>query len=80
MSAPFIPCFQAEDKFGKTTEPISTDGNVSIKFIYKDAIIYYSKREYQREEVAPIEFKQGILVTVLNGGFKKIPQIHQMRF
>ncbi len=76
MSAPFISCFQAEDKFGKTTEPISTDGSVSIKFIYKDAIIDYSKREYQREEVASIEFKQGILVTVLNGGFKKIPQIH----
>ena len=76
MATPFIPCFQADDKFGKTTNPISTDGSVSIKFIYKDAIIDYSKREYQREDVAPLEFKQGILVTVLNGGFKKIPQIH----
>ena len=75
MATPFIPCFQADDKFGKTTNPISTDGSVSIKFIYKDAIIDYSKREYQREDVAPLEFKQGILVTVLNGGFKKIPQI-----
>ena len=76
MSAAFISCFQAEDKFGKTTEPISTDGSVSIKFIYKDAIIDYSKREYQREQVADLEFKQGILVTVLDGGHKKIPQIH----
>ena len=76
MSAPFISCFQAKDKFGKTTKPISTNGSVSIKFIYKDAIIDYSKREYQREEVADLEFKQGILVTVLNGEHKKIPQIH----
>ena len=76
MSTPFISCFQADDKFGKTTKNISTIGSVSIKFIYKDAIIDYSNREYQREEVAPLDFKQGILVTVLNGEHKKITQIH----
>jgi len=76
MLASFIPCYQAEDKFGKTTESISTDGKVSVKFIFTDADIDYSRREYQREQVADLDFKQGILVTVLNGGFRKIPQIH----
>ena len=75
MSAPFISCFQADDKFGKTTNPTSTDGRVSIKFIFQDAIIETGNREYQREEVAPLDFKQGILVTVLLGRYK-IPQIH----
>lgn len=75
MTAPFISCFQADDKFGKTTNPTSTDGRVSIKFIFKDAIIETGNREYQREEVAPLDFKQGILVTVLIGRYK-VPQIH----
>ena len=79
MSAPFISSvFQADDKFGKTTKPISTNGSVSIKFIYKDAIIDYSKeREYQREQVADLEFKQGILVTVLDGGHKKFTNTYK---
>ena len=76
MRAPLIHCFQAMNLLGKTKEPSSADGSVSIKFIYKDADIDFGKREYQREKVADLDFKQGILVTVLNGKFKKIPQIH----
>jgi hypothetical protein len=76
MTAPFIHCYQAMEKLGKTTESSSADGTVSVKFIYKEADINYGKREYQREVVADLDFKQGILRTVLDGQFRKIPQIH----
>ena len=33
-------------------------------------------RSYQREKVAPIEWKQQVMVTILEGGYKSIPEIH----
>ena len=71
-----ITCHQAGEIFGKAQDPICHDGSVTVKFIYKDADINTGKREYQREKVAPVEWKQAILVTVISKTFCKIPEIH----
>jgi len=68
--------FEVEEKLGKSDYPIFHNGFVSVKFIYKDADINYGKREYQREKVAKLEFKQGILVTILSKPFCGIPEVH----
>ena len=44
--------------------------------MYKDANINYGKREYQREKVADVDWKQQILVTILSKTFCKIPEVH----
>jgi len=66
MKAKFINCYEANEKLGQTTDSSYTDGSVSVKFIYKDADINYGKREYQREKVATVPWKQGILITILS--------------
>ena len=76
MKAKFINCYEANEKLGQTTDSSYTDGSVSVKFIYKDADINYGKREYQREKVATVPWKQGILITILSNSFRSIPEIH----
>ena len=71
-----IACHQADEIFGKAQDPICHDGSVTVKFIYKDADINTGKREYQREKVASVEWKQAILITVISKTFCKIPEIH----
>ena len=71
-----ISCFQADEKFGKTIDPTCHDGALTVKWLYKDANINYGKREYQREKVADVDWKQQILVTILSKTFCKIPEVH----
>ena len=66
-----ISCFQADEKFGKTIDPTCHDGALTVKWLYKDANINYGKREYQREKVADVDWKQQILVTILSKTFAK---------
>ena len=68
--------FEIEDKLGQVDHPIYHNGTVSVNFIYKSADIDYGKREYQRERVAKLPFKQGILETILKKPFCGIPEIH----
>ena len=68
----------AEENFVKTKQdPSVSDGIISINQMYKLLTNFeFSKREYQREKVATISFKQAIMETVLNGSFVRVPEIH----
>lgn len=78
MKRDFIECEIAEQCFGETDAPICTDGNVSIKWLKEKEgeTLETGAREYQREKVASLSFKQSLLVTILLKGYAKIPQIH----
>lgn len=78
MTENFIYCEIAEESFGKTNKPTSYDGDVSISYLTdsKTPKIETGAREYQREKVASLSFKQGIILTVILNSYKKIPEIH----
>jgi hypothetical protein len=65
--------------FGNTDEPMSHDGTVSVDWLHSAISkkeLDTSAREYQREKVASIRWKQNILRTVLVNVHARIPQIH----
>ena len=74
----YLQCEIAEMEFGKTTEATHHKGDVSVKWLSDNngTTLETGAREYQREKVSSEEFKQGILLTILLGGFKTIPTIH----
>lgn len=74
----FIYCEEAEDKFGKTKKSVSHNGDVSVDYLTSNTTpsIETGAREYQREKVAPLSWKQLIMLTVISNGYRKIPQIH----
>lgn len=74
----YLQCEIAEMGFGKTTEATHHKGDVSVKWLSDSngTTLETGAREYQREKVSSEEFKQGILLTILLGGFKTIPTIH----
>lgn len=78
MTENFIYCEIAEESFGQTNKPTSYDGDVSISYLTdsKTPKIETGAREYQREKVASLTFKQGIMLTVILNSYKKIPEIH----
>lgn len=64
---------------GKTDEATSHSGEVSVEWLHTAAAkkdLETGSREYQREKVAPLEWKQNILRTILSNRYAKIPQIH----
>jgi len=64
---------------GKEVDPISHNGETSVEWLISAAgsgILETGAREYQREKVAPLEWKQNVLRTVLFNTYAKIPQIH----
>lgn len=68
-----------KDHFGKTDEPISFDGNASVDWLHTTIAkkeLNTSSREYQREKVASVRWKQNIMRTVLVDVHARIPQIH----
>ena len=67
---------QAEDTFAKTSSPSVLDGSITINQMWKLLDFEFGKREYQREKVATLDFKQSIMQTVLIGEYAKIPEIH----
>tara|TARA_B100000287_G_C20623442_1_gene776828 strand:- start:54 stop:1706 length:1653 start_codon:yes stop_codon:yes gene_type:complete len=77
----FIRDEQVDNVFAKkeTDEPFSIVGSVTIKWLFdmvNQGILQTQKREYQREKVAPVEWCQGIIDTILFSGFAKVPQLH----
>jgi len=78
MTENFIYCEIAEQSFGSTNKPSSYDGDISISYLTdsKTPKVETGAREYQREKVAPLSFKQGIMLTVILNSYKKIPEIH----
>lgn len=78
MEEQFIYCEKAESVFGKTKKAKSHYGDVSVEYLTsnKTPKIDTQAREYQREKVAPLKWKQKIMLTVLSDAFLKIPQIH----
>ena len=74
----YLKCERAEEQFGQTQEPIAYDGNVSVKWL-KEAegiTLQTGVREYQREKVASLYWKQNVMKTTLSKGHAKIPQVH----
>jgi hypothetical protein len=78
MKKDFIQCEIAEQCFGETESPTSTNGDVTIKWLKEKEgeTLETGAREYQREKVATLDFKQSLLLTILLKGYAKIPQIH----
>jgi len=68
---------QAEEIFAKTKEPCVHDGIIiSVYSIYRLLDFIFDSREYQREKVASLSFKQDIMRTILITKFARIPEIH----
>lgn len=74
----FIYCEIAEQSFGKTKKTVSHNGDVSVDYLTSKSSpsIETGAREYQREKVAPLSWKQLIMLTVISNGYRKIPQLH----
>jgi hypothetical protein len=78
MEDKFIYCEEAENEFGKTKKSVSHNGDVSVDYLTSNTspTIVTGSREYQREKVAPLSWKQLIMLTVISNGYRKIPQVH----
>ena len=79
----FVTDEQVENVFSiknkKTDEQYSIPGCVNIQWLSDMAtkgILKTQQREYQREQVAPVEWCQGIIDTILFSKFAKVPQLH----
>lgn len=74
----FVMCEQAKDFFGQTKKANSYDGDVSVQYLTSptQAKIETGAREYQREKVASLSWKQKVMLTVISNGYRKVPQIH----
>ena len=65
--------------FGQTDEGTSHNGEAGVEWLHNSTQtkkLETGSREYQREKVAPVEWKQEILRTILTNTYAKIPQIH----
>jgi hypothetical protein len=78
MEENFIYCEIAEEKFGKTNKAVSHIGDISVDYLTNVRTPQFETgaREYQREKVASLNWKQMIMLTVIANGYRKIPQIH----
>jgi len=68
-----------QEYFGKTDEATAHGGEVSVEWLHTAAAkkdLETGSREYQREPVAKVEWKQNIMRTILSNLYAKIPQIH----
>ena len=67
------------DEHGLNIDAFSENGKVSIKWLRDASLteeLITGNRAYQREIVSSIPWRQKIMKTVLEGGYKKIPEIH----
>jgi len=78
----YIRCEIANDVFlNREGEllPMSTRGGVSIGWLlerFNDQTLETGSREYQREKVATLEFKQDMMRTILCRPWSRIPEVH----
>jgi len=70
----YLSCETADEKFG-TNETPCNNGDIDMNWLMKENF-NYSNRAYQREKVASIFWKQGILDTMLKTLFAGIPEVH----
>jgi hypothetical protein len=68
MEEQFIYCEEAENKLGQTKKSVSYNGDVSVDYITSNGSpqIETGAREYQREKVAPLYWKQLIMLPLLS--------------
>ena len=74
-----VSCYNLDDCLGKTDEPTSHTGTVTISWLLQMAarnLLNTSSREYQREKVAELSWKQALMETILCHPYAKVPQIH----
>ena len=74
MERQFISCERGPELFG-APNALCSNGDVDFNFM-KNANINTSMREYQREKVADLIWKQNMMTTVLVNLFAGIPEIH----
>ena len=74
----FVLCEQADSFFGKTKKAMAYDGSITIDYLTSPTkfTLETGAREYQREKVASLAWKQAIIKTIIGNGFRRIPQIH----
>ena len=70
----FIRCESAEEHFGNNPVPCN-NGDASVEWL-RTPKVNTGNRAYQREKVASLIWKQGILHTILINVFAGIPEIH----
>lgn len=80
IDTPLVPAERAGEKLNlPPLEPKSTMGDLGVEWLYNAVLKKLLKtgaREYQREKVASVEWKQAIIATILNSAFARIPQVH----
>ena len=80
INTPTVSAELAESKLNKPPiEPKSSLGDLGVRWFYNAVLcqlLNTSNREYQRERVASVKWKQGIISTILNPNFARIPQVH----
>ena len=77
----FIPCEKANRVFADVdrVDMNSTSGEILVQWLwdsYNNRELETGAREYQREKVAKLKWKQGILETILTRDYSGIPEIH----
>ena len=66
-------------EFDESEPQFSVKGDIHIRYATADVtkhLLVTGSREYQREKVTDLEFKQGMMNTVLKNSWMRIPQIH----
>ena len=74
MENQFISCERGTELFG-ASGPLCSNGDVDFNWITTENI-ETGMREYQREKVADVQWKQKLMVTVLINVFAGVPEIH----
>tara|TARA_R110000796_G_C14534294_1_gene432228 strand:- start:88 stop:1737 length:1650 start_codon:yes stop_codon:yes gene_type:complete len=78
----YVRCEIANDIFGNREgepTPFSTRGGVSVRWLYEMyniRTLETGSREYQREKVATLQFKQDMIKTILCRPWSRIPEVH----
>lgn len=71
----YYDCYDIEEIAGEVEEASCYKGACDVDWL-RTGNINTSRREYQREKVATVEWKQGIMTTVLETTYVDIPEIH----
>lgn len=79
MKNSIVSCYNLDDYLGKTDGPSSYVGTVTVEWLLQMATktsLNTSSREYQREKVANLSWKQALMENILCHPYAKVPQIH----
>ena len=79
MTTATVHAENLEDHFGKNDEAYCHTGEASVRWLRTATLegsLETGSREYQREKVASVWWKQNIMRTILFNTYARIPQIH----